>query len=219
MTPETSPESTPPVTLQLQGVGFQYLQHPVFAGLSAKLSGGVVLVRGGDGRGKTTLLRLLAGDLPLQTGQLHLNGHCAATQPQAYRQQVYWIDPRSEVHDQITPLQYFAQLRQRYPGFPSTDGARLDELLTGLSLVPHLHKPLYMLSTGSKRKVWLAGALAAGAALTLMDDPFAALDKPSIDFVLQQLTAAARDPARVCVFSGYEAPDNVPLVQVIDLGD
>jgi energy-coupling factor transporter ATP-binding protein EcfA2 len=61
--------------------------------------------------------------------------------------------------------------------------------------------------------------LAAAAALTLLDDPFAALDKPSIDFVLQQLTAAARDPARVWVLSGYEAPGQVPLAQVIDLGD
>lgn len=219
MTLMVPPEPTSPVLLQLQGVGFHYPQQQVLVGLSACLAGGVVLVRGGDGRGKTTLLRLLAGDLPLQTGQLLLSGRCSATQPQAYRQQVYWIDPRSQAHEQITALQYFAQLRQRYPGFPGADAPRLDELITGLSLAPHVDKPLYMLSTGSKRKVWLAGALAAGATLTLLDDPFAALDKPSIGFALQQLSVAARDPTRLWVLSGYEAPGQIPLAQVIDLGD
>jgi ABC-type multidrug transport system ATPase subunit len=205
--------------LRMHDVGFVYPQRPLFVGLSASLNGGVMLVCGGDGRGKTTLLRLLAGELPLQSGQVKVKGLCAATQNQAYRQQVYWIDPRSSEFDQITALHFFDQLRLRYPGFPGAEAPRLDELVTGLSLAPHIDKPLYMLSTGSKRKVWLAGAFAAGAALTLLDDPMAALDKPSIGFVLEQLRAAASDQARVCVVAGYEAPADVPLVQVIDLGD
>jgi ABC-type multidrug transport system ATPase subunit len=217
--PQENQKNAPSIILHLHDVGFAYPQRPLFAGLSANLPGGVMLVRGGDGRGKTTLLRLLAGELPLQSGQVQVKGWCAARQNQAYRQQVYWIDPRSSEFDQITALQFFDQLRLRYPGFPGADAPRLDELVTGLSLAPHIDKPLYMLSTGSKRKVWLAGALAAGAALTLLDDPFAALDKPSIGFVLAQLRAAASDTARVWVVAGYEAPADVPLAQVIDLGD
>ncbi len=217
--PQENQKNEPSIVLRMHDVGFAYPQRPLFADLSANLTGGVMLVRGGDGRGKTTLLRLLAGDLPLQSGQLQVKDLCAATQNQAYREQVYWIDPRSLEFDQITAMQFFDQLRLRYPSFPGADAPQLQALITGLSLDEHIDKPLYMLSTGSKRKVWLAGALAAGAAVTLLDDPFAALDKPSIGFVLAHLRAASSDLTRVCVVAGYEAPADVPLVQVIDLGD
>lgn len=174
------------------------------------------MVRGGDGSGKTTLLRLLAGELPVQGGQLQVNDASLRDQPAAYRQQVFWADPRSDAFEQITPAAHLKSLHHLYPGL---DELRWSELIKGLSLAPHLDKPLYMLSTGSKRKVWLAAAFASGAAVTLLDEPFAALDKASIGFVLELLQDAAHHPARAWVLAHYEAPDDVPLAQIIDLAD
>jgi energy-coupling factor transporter ATP-binding protein EcfA2 len=105
------------------------------------------------------------------------------------------------------------------PRYPDWDEPLLDELIAGLSLTPHVEKPMYMLSTGSKRKVWLAAAFASGAAVTLLDEPFAALDKASIGLVLELLQDAADHPARAWVVADYEAPAQVPLVAVIALGD
>ena len=82
-----------------------------------------------------------------------------------------------------------------------------------------MHKQLFMLSTGSKRKVFLAAALASGAQLTLFDDPFAALDATSIRFVLGWLDAAASATNRAWVIAGHVVPDGLPLAQIIDLGD
>ena len=76
-----------------------------------------------------------------------------------------------------------------------------------------------MLSTGSKRKVFLAAALASGAQVTLLDDPFAALDTASIRFLLGWLNAAASATDRAWVIAGHVAPDGLPLAQIIDLGD
>ena len=86
-------------------------------------------------------------------------------------------------------------------------------------LGPHLAKPGTMLSAGTKRKVWLAGAFASGAAVTLLDEPFAALDKASIGFVLELLDDAAAGSARAWVVADYEAPRGVPLAAEVDLGD
>jgi energy-coupling factor transporter ATP-binding protein EcfA2 len=83
----------------------------------------------------------------------------------------------------------------------------------------HIDKALYMLSTGSKRKVWIAAAIASGAEVILIDDPFAALDKPSIRFITQLLQEASKLSTRAWVISGYEAPEGVNLAQLIDLGD
>ncbi len=208
-----------PAVLQVDGLCFGYPQRPLFNGFTASVPGGVSLVLGGDGSGKTSLLRLLAGDLAPQAGTLRIHGVCLADQPGAYREQVFWVDTRTVAHDQITALQYFALQRQRYPRFLPADAAGLADLVAGLSLAEHLEKPMFMLSTGSKRKVWLAAAFAAGAALTLLDDPFAALDKPSVAFVLRFLAAMASNPTRSCIVAHYELPTGVPLATVIELPD
>ncbi len=187
----------------------------LFSQLSFGIPPGITLVRGDEGCGKTTLLRLLAGELPAESGELRLNGIHLKTSPAAYQQQVFWADPRSEAWEQTSPADYVLSLPRHYPSF---DAQRATELADGLGLTPHLHKPMYMLSTGSKRKVWLAAAFASGATVTLLDDPFAALDKASIGFVLALLREGSQHPTRAWVVAGYEAPVDVPLAWVIALG-
>ncbi len=201
--------------MQIADLSFRYAQAEVFANLSFDIPCGVTLVRGGDSRGKTTLMRLLAGDLKPQSGRILLSGLALPNPPEVERQQVFWIDPRSTEHDTIKARDYFDQQANRWPGF---DRQGLPALIEGLSLAEFLDKPLYMLSTGSKRKVWLAAAFASHAPVALLDDPFAALDKPSIRFVTEVLRGLALQTRRAVVMTGYDAPDNVPLAGFIDLG-
>ena len=205
-----------PVTLWAEGLSFRYAARELFNSLSVHISPGVTWVRGGDGSGKTTLLRVLAGELPAHAGALHINSASLRDHPEAYRQQVFWSDPRSSAFDQMTALDYFKFVLPRYPQW---DERLLGVLIAGLALEPHIEKPLYMLSTGSKRKVWLAAAFASGAAVTLLDEPFAALDKVSMVFVTELLEDAADHPGRAWVVADYAAPANVPLAATIDLGD
>jgi ABC-type Mn2+/Zn2+ transport system ATPase subunit len=104
--------------------------------------------------------------------------------------------------------------RKDYPEF---DNALLLELIEGLSLSDHVSKAIYMLSAGSKRKVWLAAAFASGATATLLDEPFAALDKASINFLLERLACVAHNTNRAWVIADYEAPQNLSTVLTIDL--
>jgi len=205
-----------PALLQVQGLCFRYPGRELFADWSTAILPGLTLLRGGDGCGKTTLLRLLAGTLPADAGQLRVHDVCLQEQPAAYRQQVFWAEPRSADFDHLTPVEYLESLRGRYPGF---DDQVLADLVDGLALAPHMNKQLHMLSAGSKRKVWLAAAFASGAAVTLLDEPFAALDKASIGLVMALLEEAADHPGRAWVIADYEAPAGLRLADVIDLGD
>ena len=205
-----------PTILEVKGLGFRYPERTLFSNWSASLSPGVTLVLGGDGRGKTTLLRLLAGDLTTDAGELSLNGFKLTTQAPDYRQQVFWTEPRTDAFDQMKPAQYFDLQRSTHASF---DEGMLARCVDGLTLAPELNKQLFMLSTGSKRKVWLAAAFASGAALTLLDMPFAALDKASIAYVLSLLEGAASHPSRAFVLADYAAPAGVTLAGLIDLGD
>lgn len=202
--------------LEVKDLSFHYPGNALFTHWSASLPSGVTLVLGGDGRGKTTLLRLLSGELAPDAGELSINGISLKMQPKDYRRQVFWTEPRTTAFDQMTPVQYLDLQRGAYAGF---DDDALARCVDGLALAPELRKQLFMLSTGSKRKVWMAAALASGAALTLLDMPFAALDKPSIAYVLSLLQDAAAHPARAFVVADYVAPAGVRFAATIDLGD
>lgn len=208
----TAPAST---VLSADGLCLGYAGHVLFDNFSIRVMPGITLVTGGSGRGKSTLLRLLAGTLAPDAGQLHINGISLQNDPEAYRRQMFWTEPYTDAFDQITALDYFELQRRTHGGLTE---ARLAFIVDGLSLQPHLHKPLYMLSTGSRRKVWLTAAFASEAAMTLLDEPFAALDTVSTEFVLSLLENAATHPNRAWVLAHHEAPDNVPLAATIDLG-
>ncbi|MFZ6731039.1 ABC transporter ATP-binding protein [Undibacterium sp. Ji42W] len=202
--------------LQSTELTFHYPGRSLFTNWSYDIPAGMTLVLGGDGRGKTSLLQLLAGELRAQSGQLQIEDISLRTQPDAYCRQVFWVDPRTDAFDQMPVPEYFATVRKAYPGF---DDAILAQAIAGLGLTPHISKQMFMLSTGSKRKVWLAAAFAAGATVSLLDDPFAALDKSSIEFITAKLNQFSADASRAWVLAMYVTPQGLTLSGVIDLGD
>jgi ABC-type multidrug transport system ATPase subunit len=81
------------------------------------------------------------------------------------------------------------------------------ELVADFGLGPHLDKELFRLSTGTRRKVGLLAAFASAATITLIDEPFAALDKASIAVVTDGLEAVAGHPRRAWVVATHTPLD------------
>ena len=200
--------------LQVRGLAFSHPGRPVFGGWDATVGAGATLVCGGESSGKTTLLRLLAGEWTPQAGSLHRPGLDIGPTHTAWTQQVCWFDPRSTVHDEVVVRELLARQAARHPNHSP---ALLAELIDAFALMPHLAKPLYMLSTGSQRKVWLSLSFAAQAPVTLLDQPFAALDGPSVRCVRELLEEAAAHPTRAWVVADHEAPPGLRLAAEIAL--
>ncbi len=194
--------------LQADQLGFAHAERVLFAGLDFAIHPGLTLVRGGDGRGKTTLLHLLAGTLQPQHGALQRRAHT-----------VYWEHPADAQHDATVARAWLVALQGRHTRW---NEAMALSLADAWALVEHLDKPLYMLSTGSRRKLGLVAAAASGAPLTLLDTPYAALDAPSARVLNQVLAEAASGRERAWVLADGERPAGlagVTLAGCIDLGD
>jgi ABC-type multidrug transport system ATPase subunit len=192
---------------------------PHLSSLQMQLPTGVSAVTGDEGRGKTRLLRWLAADLTPDSGQMrvHLAGGEQVNWPadsQRYQQEVFFADLRLPESDEDTPEECWASLRTRYPRFNED---LLQAFVQRLKLGEHIHKRLFMLSAGSRRKVGLAGALACGATVTLLDQPFAALDLASTREILEFLQDMSDHPTRAWVVADYEAPNGVDLAACIVL--
>jgi ABC-type multidrug transport system ATPase subunit len=217
---------TEPV-LQVDRLCFGYAGQPLlFDGWSTTVQAGLTLLDGDTSGGKTTLLRLLAGALR-GTGVFTLAGrrieHRADTAgtaetaavEAAWRREVCWIDPRDPAWDPMRPDELMAAQRAQHPGF---DEAAWQHHLDAFDLRPHLAKAMYMLSTGTRRKVALAASLSAGCALTLLDEPTAGLDRPAVDWLAQALAQLACQPARACLLaSAWGLEGRLPLAAVLRL--
>jgi ABC-type transport system involved in cytochrome c biogenesis ATPase subunit len=180
----------------------------VFRGWAAELPPGLTVVCGDESCGKTTLLRLLAGELQGR-GRITLLG------APVWPADVFWQDPRAAPDDTVASA-YLAAQAARWPAW---DEAAAQAHINGLSLREHIHKPFFALSTGGRRKVWLTAALASGAPLTLMDEVFAALDTPSIRYLTAALhQTAAEAPGRWLLAAHWDALPGVPSEHLLRLG-
>lgn len=153
---------------------------------------GLVAITGDERTGKTTLLRRVC-DRP---GAL-------------------WLDLALPGQDEATPRQVWDALQARAPAW---DEALARDLSQALGLAPHEGKQLFMLSTGSRRKVALVGLLAAGAAVTGLDQPFAALDAGSARVLRELLAEAAGHASRTWLVADYEADARLPWQRQVHLG-
>ncbi len=193
--------------LRLDGVRCRVGERELWpTGLSADIAPGITWVGGDEGTGKTTLLRLLAGDLAPSQGRL------AALD--VHRPRVAWVDPSQPQDDRLTVREALAKGLELFGG---GDPGWLARLCNELDLQPHLDKALYMLSTGSRRKVGLAVTLASGADVLLFDQPFMALDRPSEKAMAAQWATLAADGRRAVVVADYLPPPGVDLSGQIDL--
>ena len=208
----TSPSR--PEILCLQALNFAHDGEPALVrDWSATLRAGVTLLHGDTGSGKSTLLRLLAGVLPA-TGRLTLAGVRLDEDAAAYRRKVFFCDPATDAFDQRSARDTTALLGA---GDTQFNPDRWQGLVEGFALTPHLDKPMYMLSTGSKRKVWLAAALASGRALVLLDEPTGGLDAASIGCLWSELMRCAEEPERAIVVASAERIERVALAGLIEL--
>jgi ABC-2 type transport system ATP-binding protein len=187
-------------------------QPALAAGWCASIGAGVTLLYGDTGSGKSTILQLIGGRLPAE-GRLTLAGARLDREPEAYQRNVFFCDPTTAAFDEVSALECTASLNAGDTRFSDLSWRTFIE---GFALTPHLDKPMYMLSTGTKRKVWLAAALASGRALTLLDEPTGGLDAASIRFLWRALADVAERPRAVVVASAARI-DSVPLSLSIEL--
>ena len=204
----------PPCLLHIENLHVGYPDAPpIVDGWSATIGPGVTLLHGDTGSGKSTLLRAWAGVHPA-AGRLTLAGTPLDRDPAGYQRHVFFVDPSTDAFDEVTARACTDALTQADAGF---DTARWNALVEGFSLAPHLDKKMHMLSTGSKRKVWLAAALSANRALTLLDEPTGGLDAGSMRCLWRTLADIAAAGERAVVVASGEQVDAVPLAATFTL--
>jgi putative spermidine/putrescine transport system ATP-binding protein len=156
---------------------FSYDGKPAVRNVSFEVaSGEITALLGPSGCGKTTVLRAIAGFLPVKRGAISLAGKDLASVPLRSRRigmvfQNYALFPHMTVAENIGyPLSCH--------GWPrSKRRARIAELMDIVRLTGLERRFPRSLSGGQQQRVAVARALAVDPAVLLLDEPFAALDR------------------------------------------
>ena len=144
----------------------------VIAGLSFEAGeGSALIVTGPNGAGKTSLLRALAGFLPIETGGFALDGGDAE---RTVGEQAHYLGHADGVKSALTAGENLAFAAAMLGG----DSSRAAQLaaLAALGLAHVIDFPARLLSAGQKRRSALARLLVAKRPLWLLDEPMTALD-------------------------------------------
>lgn len=182
-------------------VTFSYPERQIFDHWSGDFGAGLTWVKGRNGGGKSTLLRILAGALIPRTGNLVIEGTSAKSDALDYRRKLFWCGPGEMPLSHLKPLEYFGFMSNLFSRF---DNDALQRHIAAFSLEPHLRSPLHSLSTGTQRKVWISAALSAGTQAVLLDEPFNALDAASAEHLKSVLEKLAQEARQAVVIASHE---------------
>lgn len=138
--------------------------------------GGVTGLGGPDGAGKTTLMRLIAGLLSPDVGQLNVLGLDATTQAHGLRGRVGYMPQRFGLYEDLS-VQENLDLYADLHGLPRDQRlSRFEELMKFTGLGPFSARLAGRLSGGMKQKLGLACTLIRPPELLLLDEPSVGVD-------------------------------------------
>jgi ABC-type nitrate/sulfonate/bicarbonate transport system ATPase subunit len=166
-----------------------------------------VTVIGPSGCGKTTLLRIIAGLIPYQQGEVSIDSH-PVTGPGPERAVVFQnfaLMPWADVLGNVT---FGLEVR----GVAKSDSeAKARELIKLVGLEGFERRLPKELSGGMQQRVGLARALAVNPQILLMDEPFGALDEQTRRLLQEELLQLWERERKTVVFITHSMEEAVML--------
>lgn len=184
--------------LEIEGLTVSYRVAPVVRDVGLTAEPGLVTgVVGPNGAGKSTVLKAVLGLVEPDAGRIRVGGEPV----DAHRLAVAYLPQRADID-----WSYPAQVRDvvamgRYPHvgllrrMRRTDRDAIDQALERVGMTDFARRQIGELSGGQQQRVFVARALAQGAQVLLLDEPFAAVDAPTVRMLvelLRQLAAEGR---------------------------
>ncbi|MEH6625540.1 MAG: ABC transporter ATP-binding protein [Motiliproteus sp.] len=167
--------------IQLEGISFEYLNHPVFRNVNLQLfSGETLALVGGNGSGKSTLLQLIVGLQPPTSGRIIAFGKERSNESH-FRQ----VRARAGLLFQDSDDQLFCPTVMEDVTFGPLNLGKSEEealaiaeiTLASVGLTDFSGRITHKLSGGEKRLVALATVLAMEPEVLLLDEPTNGLDE------------------------------------------
>ena len=189
-------------SIEVHNLSVAYNRVPVLWDIDFELPKGEIIgIVGPNGSGKSTLLKAIMGLIPLSSGfakifdkELELVRERVAYVPQ--RESVDWDFPAT-VEDVVRMGRY--KRGKLFNRLSAIDKQLASEAIEKVKLEPYKDRQISQLSGGQQQRVFLARALAQGADVYVMDEPFVGVDVATEKTILELLITMKNEGKTVVI--------------------
>ncbi len=145
-------------------------------------------ITGNNGSGKSTLLKILAGTMPLTTGEIEYENKGSKINPADWFKQLAIAAPYLELVEEFSlqeTIDFHIRFKKLY--------VKPKELIEKLGFEKNQHKPIRFFSSGMKQKLKLGLALYSDVKVLFLDEPTANLDEKNIEWYLENVSKVLKD--------------------------
>lgn len=183
--------------LELNNVSMAIGKHPLTQNLSVQLQRGQIHVLiGPNGTGKTSLLRALFGELPLQQGTISFQGRMISDLGASqWRQQFGYMPQNTQLELDLSVLEVvvLGRLQSLKLRLSDDDLRAALRALQDLGIAHLADRPLHSLSGGQRQMALFAQVLLRDPQIMMLDEPVSALDLQHQMHLMEHLHQQTRD--------------------------
>ena len=176
--------------------------HQLFSGLNFSLSDGELMqVQGENGKGKTSLLRMLCGFLAPVAGEIRWRGQNIRDLDEEYYAEMVYLGHLNAIKDELNALENL-HITAGLAGC-EVDEKQAIAALRHMGLRGRETLPVKVLSQGQRRRVALARLLVGNAPLWILDEPLTALDVGAVG-LMQELIGEHLAKGGMVIFTTHQ---------------
>lgn len=166
-----------PCAAEFRGVSKSFSGTTALRNFSLRIdSGGIYALLGANGAGKTTAMKMLAGLMSPDMGEIEVLGRSVIEEPQAVKAQVAYLPDEPLLYPLLRPLEHLEYVAALWNMPSAAAAARAEDLLRWLELWEYRGKRIETFSRGMKQKLALAAGVLHDPSVILMDEPLTGLD-------------------------------------------
>jgi heme exporter protein A len=206
----------PESTLRFDSLGCSKGGRQLFQGIDCTVRSGQWLhVVGANGIGKTSMLRMLCGLAPVESGDILWNGVSIRSQRTAFQRDLCYLGHLNALQESMTVHENLA-FAAALGGF-TPDNGQIPAILTRFGVAGRGAHIVRHLSQGQKRRVALARLALSPATLWVLDEPFVAMDEAGIGMLTELIAQHLAEGGLTVLTSHQPVEIGAIAAQILEL--
>ncbi|WP_462136936.1 ABC transporter ATP-binding protein [Candidatus Mycalebacterium sp.] len=220
---EQSPRAKNPMSqahaIVMEKIRKDYAGRRILDGLDLRIEKGeIVFLKGENGSGKTSLLKIAAALSRPAAGKAQVAGFDTVSSPEQVRRRVGFVSHEDCLYESLSAfenLRFFCELQRI-----ENAGARAGELIEIFEIPSASRQGCGLLSAGMKKRISIARAVSHNPEVLLLDEPFSGLDRRGSEILSQTLERLKNSGAAALVSThgNFEGADISDWTAVISDG-